>query len=319
MFMEITDEDVVDNTTDYILIDTLSIYEDESAIPTYSVTLRERRKVTYKGTPSATSSNDTESVGDDIAQDVEVDLSDYYTKSQVDKKIADIDVSDQLKNYATKVYVSDMVGELRTDHNALAKKVSANEGAITSLQDSKADKATTIAGYGIEDAYTKEEVSTAVGAVATLVEDLEERFAPVKEWHSSIDGLIEEEDGDIAVRTNLIVEGDVASSGLGELADSKNKGYFKTLESLQENYPIATAGCIAYVGENFPYAIYTWDRINAEWVNSGEVGGEEIPLGNYYTKEETHQAIKNEYIVLTQAEYDALTTKEDKLYFCYEE
>ena len=319
MFMEITDEDVVDNTTDYILIDTLSIYENESAIPTYDVTLRERRKVTYKGTPSATSSNDTESVGDDIAQDVEVDLSDYYTKSQVDNKIASIDVSDQLKNYATKVYVSDMVGELRTDHNALAKKVTANEGAITSLQDSKADKATTIAGYGIEDAYTKEEVSTAVGAVAALVGDLEERFDPVKEWHSSIDGLIEEEDGDIAVRTNLIIEGDVASSGLGELADSKNKGYFKTLESLQENYPIATAGCIAYVGANYPYAIYTWDRINAEWVDSGEVGGEEIPLGNYYTKEETHQAIKNEYIVLTQAEYDALTTKEDKLYFCYEE
>jgi hypothetical protein len=64
MFMEITDEDVVDNTTDYILIDTLNIYEDESAIPTYKVTLRERRKVTYKGTPSATSSNDTKPVED---------------------------------------------------------------------------------------------------------------------------------------------------------------------------------------------------------------------------------------------------------------
>lgn len=88
MFMEITDEDVVDNTTDYILIDTLSIYENESAIPTYSVTLRERRKVTYKGTPSATSSNDTESVGDDEQTEVNVDLSEYAKKTEV-KDISD--------------------------------------------------------------------------------------------------------------------------------------------------------------------------------------------------------------------------------------
>lgn len=85
MFMEITDEDVVDNNTDYILIDTLSIYEDESAIPTYKVTLRERRKVTYKGTPSATSSNDTEAVGDDAT--AEVDLTGYATESYVDQKV----------------------------------------------------------------------------------------------------------------------------------------------------------------------------------------------------------------------------------------
>lgn len=64
MFMEISDEDVVDNTTEYILIDTLNIREDESAIPTYNVTLRERRKVTYKGTPSATTTSNTTSAED---------------------------------------------------------------------------------------------------------------------------------------------------------------------------------------------------------------------------------------------------------------
>ena len=65
MFMQITDEDVVDNTTDHIIIDTLSIYEDESTIPTYKVTLRERRKVTYKGTPSATTTTERSSVDED--------------------------------------------------------------------------------------------------------------------------------------------------------------------------------------------------------------------------------------------------------------
>jgi hypothetical protein len=92
MFMEITDEDVVDNTTDYILIDTLNIYEDESAIPTYKVTLRERRKVTYKGTPSATSSNDTKPVEESVQESVSasVDLSDYYTKEEVNELIDEV-------------------------------------------------------------------------------------------------------------------------------------------------------------------------------------------------------------------------------------
>lgn len=77
MFMQITDEDVVDNTTDYIIIDTLSIYEDESAIPTYKVTLRERRKVSYKGTPSATSSTDTKPV--EIADESQGSTEGYWS------------------------------------------------------------------------------------------------------------------------------------------------------------------------------------------------------------------------------------------------
>lgn len=89
MYMSVTDEDVIDNTTDYIIIDTLSIYEDESAIPTYKVTLRERRKVTYKGTPSATTSNDTKSVSD--GSDAEVDLAGYAKESWVQDNISALD------------------------------------------------------------------------------------------------------------------------------------------------------------------------------------------------------------------------------------
>ena len=89
MFMEISDEDVIDNGTDYILIDTLSIYEDESAIPTYKVTLRERRKVTYKGTPSATSSTSTRSAED--TSDSKIDLAGYATEQYVDKKLRKIE------------------------------------------------------------------------------------------------------------------------------------------------------------------------------------------------------------------------------------
>lgn len=100
-------------------------------------------------------------------------------------------------------------------------------------------------------------------------------------------------------------------------ATYKNKGYFATAESLVASYPTASAGSIAYVGASYPYAIYTW---NGSWVDSGKTGGDEsVDLGGYYTKEETHEAIKDEYEVIPQEVYDSLENKEEKLYFCYEE
>jgi hypothetical protein len=103
-----------------------------------------------------------------------------------------------------------------------------------------------------------------------------------------------------------------------KLATYKNKGYFATAESLVNAYPTASAGSIAYVGSSYPYAIYTWNGVT--WVDSGETGGDEtVDLGGYYTKEETHEAIKDEYEVIPQEVYDALENKKEKLYFCYEE
>ena len=100
-------------------------------------------------------------------------------------------------------------------------------------------------------------------------------------------------------------------------ATYKNKGYFATAESLVSAYPTASAGSIAYVGSSYPYAIYVW---NGSWTNSGETGGDEsVELGDYYTKEETQEVIEDFHIILTQEAYDALETKEEKLYFCYEE
>lgn len=123
----------------------------------------------------------------------------------------------------------------------------------------------------------------------------------------------------VVVGNDMFVQGDISSAGIGT-QDTKNKGYFRTAEDLALNYPIAYAGCIAYVGLTYPYAIYVWDVDTETWVDSGQTGGQEnVPLGDYYTKAETHEAIRSEYVVLTQEEYDALAVKEDKLYFIYEE
>ena len=51
--------------------------------------------------------------------------------------------------------LEDVVGD---ENGGLVKKVNDNSTAISSLQTGKADKATTLAGYGIKDAYTKSEV-----------------------------------------------------------------------------------------------------------------------------------------------------------------
>jgi hypothetical protein len=115
-------------------------------------------------------------------------------------------------------------------------------------------------------------------------------------------------------RNNLKVATELAKLGASTY---KNKGYFATAESLVNAYPTASAGSIAYVGSSYPYAIYMW---NGSWVDSGETGGDEsVNLGDYYTKEETKEVVEDFHVFLTQEAYDALETKEEKLYFCYEE
>lgn len=59
-----------------------------------------------------------------------------------------------------------------------------------------------------------------------------------------------------------------------EKAKLKNKGYFTTVEKLNEAIPNPTIGSKAYVGTSEPYAIYIVE--NGAWVNSGYTGGDEI-------------------------------------------
>ncbi len=53
-----------------------------------------------------------------------------------------------------------------TDLNALTTRVTTAEGDIDALEGGKADKATTLAGYGITDAYTQTQINTALGEKA---------------------------------------------------------------------------------------------------------------------------------------------------------
>lgn len=163
MFMEITDEDVVDNTTDYILIDTLSIYEDESAIPTYKVTLRERRKVTYKGTPSATSSTDTESVSDDSE-----DMSDILTRLKNAERITSLFDVDEHGVYVTENR------NFRSDGEISAGGAPTEEGESSGLGFDD------LQWYLDQNKYVKEEdIAQLIPDNIATKDDVEERIAEV--------------------------------------------------------------------------------------------------------------------------------------------
>ena len=67
-------------------------------------------------------------------------------------------------------------------------------------------------------------------------------------------------------------------------ATVKNCGYYSTVAALREAYSTASAGAKAYVGDNFPYAIYLWDSAINDWRDSGEVGGtEDVTMNNSIT------------------------------------
>jgi hypothetical protein len=179
MFMEITDEDVVDNTTDYILIDSLSIYEDESAIPTYKATLRERRKVTYKGTPSATSETKTSSVDSGEVDASDVDLSGYATKTYVD---------DTLKPFADMFYWEEEGVTIGTKYNFFSEGQNAAGGIGEEEGESGGGTANIVIDTAMSD--------TSDNAVANKV---------IKAYVDSADGEIEQR--------LLAIEGDELGAG----------------------------------------------------------------------------------------------------------
>ena len=87
-----------------------------------------------------------------------------YVDSKVDAVETNITnnylTKDEATNtYATTEYVTENVTNILGNETAgLVADVAANKTAIAGLQSSKADSATTLAGYGITDAYTKTEV-----------------------------------------------------------------------------------------------------------------------------------------------------------------
>ena len=78
------------------------------------------------------------------------------------------------KSYADGLAVNyDPVGTAQTKVQELAKgQVKTNSDNITALQSGKADKSTTLAGYGITDAYTSEQTDSAIATAVANADHL---------------------------------------------------------------------------------------------------------------------------------------------------
>ena len=79
------------------------------------------------------------------------------TQLEIQEAVSDLTTASQ--TFLTKVEASTLY-TTNTLFNATADQVVLNTAAISSLQTLKADKATTLSGYGITDAYTKSQIDT---------------------------------------------------------------------------------------------------------------------------------------------------------------
>lgn len=91
----------------------------------------------------------------------------YATSSQVEDLIDD-DVANDSDNVVTFTRIKRIWNALKSWANNITDAIN---DAIDSLNNSKADKATTLAGYGIADAYTKTEVDSEIQSAVTGLYD----------------------------------------------------------------------------------------------------------------------------------------------------
>lgn len=99
---------------------------------------------------------------------------------------------------------------------ALGQRVTADENNIATLTNNKADKATTLAGYGIKDAYTKTEVDGKVTTINNSITAVSGRVTTIETWKTELSKYITIVDGNVKISTNLIVTGDSSSGESGE-------------------------------------------------------------------------------------------------------
>lgn len=88
------------------------------------------------------------------------DLLNYYTKTQVDELLANLEVD--LSGYYTKLETDALLSPLTSHVADTVVHITAEE---RTAWNAKVDAATTLAGYGIGDAYTKTEVDALLGSV----------------------------------------------------------------------------------------------------------------------------------------------------------
>lgn len=138
----------------------------------------------------------------------DVDLSNYYTKQEVDNKIAGIDLSPYAK---------------KTELEALQNEVNAIESMLgTDAKDTIDTWNEVVAfldGYKDSDdlATILSLMNGKIDANTQGIATINNTLSPIKSWYDTLSSLIVNDNGNVRIKTNLIVEGDSASGGEGDV------------------------------------------------------------------------------------------------------
>ena len=229
-----------------------------------------------------------------------INASDYYTKTD----------TNALLNQK-----QDIISDLSTIRSGAALGAT----ALQSHQDisGKADKATTLAGYNITNAYTKSEADSKFLTQHQSLDDYYTKSESDNKYlttHQSLADYYTKSQVDSAIQSASI-GGEVDLSDYYTKSESDNK-YLTSHQSLD--------------------SYYTKDEVDSA-IDNAALGGT-VDLNNYYTKNEsdnkyltTHQSLSNYYTKTqidemipsqwfgTQSQYDDISTKDNNtVYFIHE-
>lgn len=183
-----------------------------------------------------------------------------YAKELADNVAAngydDTDIKEDIQDNADAISALDTeVGELTTLKTTEKTSI---VGAINELSDGKADKSTTIAGYGITDAYTKAEVDTAIANAEHLKRSIVATLPEVDaaDIHTIYMVEITGGDGNQKYEEFMLINGAFEKIGDSavDLTDYTTKEYVDGLNTAMDTRVDALEGLIGEGYEPIPIA-----------------------------------------------------------------
>lgn len=204
------------------------------------------------------------------------DETDKTVKQYVDEK--DTALSGEIDN--AKGLVATLEGKLK----ALAYKDKIADTDLTddlkSTIDGKADKATTLAGYGITDAYTTtetdakidEKITAAAYDDTTIKKSIKDNTDAIAAINDETTGILAQAKTDAAAKVKALEDGQVATN---KAAIAKLNGDEKTEGSVKKIAKDAADAAVSVITKDAPEAFDTLKEI-ADWISNDETGAASI-------------------------------------------
>ena len=165
--------------------------------------------------------------------------------------------------------------------SALDTRVTTNTTDITNLKSGKADKATTLAGYGIDNAYTKTEADALLGTKQNAFE-LGDNLVWGTDGKLTTSGIATNDSFDALQKDVTMLKSDAATAGSVANSIAEALKDYSTTEQVDEKDTATLDAAKAYTNELKNGAVAT---------NTSDIAGLKTSVSNVYTKTEADTAI----------------------------